>query len=198
MILALIMATLNQLPDPEQRPVMTPLALKLFPGNHLKTERNRAALRQPSPIVPSLKQTMIHYIRTHPDSLEAHWQEKLENKLGQRERPELFEQVMKNTPFYHDRATIDKRSKLRKLRRRYLTSASLVVVPNNLLQQWRHEATKHCEPSVRLLAVASNQVLPSAKSLASGYDVSASQSLHYSEYQLSSLVKVVVMTLSST
>ncbi|KAF7986509.1 hypothetical protein HWV62_31335 [Athelia sp. TMB] len=163
MILALVMATLDQLPDSEQGPVMTPLALELFPGGSFETERNCAALQQPSPTVPSLKQIMIHYCRIHSEALRPHWRERLEQS-----RPELFMEVMDNIPFYHDHTVLSSQGTARRM---YLTSASLIVVPNDLIQQWHHETTKHCESNLRVLTLVSNAVVPSTKSLASRYDL---------------------------
>jgi hypothetical protein len=61
----------------------------------------------------------------------------------------------------------------------YLTSATLVVVPPNLLAQWNSEILKHClgpeesEDALRFLIVNPKEELPAARLLASNYDVSA-------------------------
>ncbi|TQV98460.1 SNF2 family helicase [Cordyceps javanica] len=54
-------------------------------------------------------------------------------------------------------------------KRVYLSSTSLVVVPNNLLSQWRQEISKHTE-DLEVLVLAKNDFIPDVETLL-GYDV---------------------------
>jgi hypothetical protein len=53
----------------------------------------------------------------------------------------------------------------------YLTTASLIVVPPNLVAQWDSEILKHCHSGLRVLVLKSKTKLPQAKALASDYDI---------------------------
>jgi protein tyrosine phosphatase (PTP) superfamily phosphohydrolase (DUF442 family) len=53
----------------------------------------------------------------------------------------------------------------------YLTSASLIVVPPQLVAQWDSEILKHCRSGLRVLVLKSKTQIPQAKALASDYDV---------------------------
>ena len=56
-----------------------------------------------------------------------------------------------------------------------LSSATLVLVPSNLLGQWSQEIHKHCDDSLRhFVQLDNNSVLPKAQDLASAYDVRVS------------------------
>jgi hypothetical protein len=57
-------------------------------------------------------------------------------------------------------------------RKVYLTSATLIVLPLTLMDQWDREINKHCDMDLRVLSIRGNDPLPSAKELASMYDVS--------------------------
>jgi len=53
----------------------------------------------------------------------------------------------------------------------YLTSATLVIVPPNLLSQWDREITKHCTVPLRVFMLRARTPLPSVRNLANDYDV---------------------------
>jgi N12 class adenine-specific DNA methylase len=55
----------------------------------------------------------------------------------------------------------------------YLTNATLIVIPVNLLSQWESEMNKHCDSQcfLRVLVLQKEVALPSAKIMASNYDV---------------------------
>ena len=189
MILALILATLDQLPTPEEcildtRDVMTPLAFRAFPGGYFENARKRAG-RQRSKTqlpqnnkIPSLVELLIHYARTRPDCLgdRNNWEEELENRG-------LLKPLQDNPPFYHHYDTtlsLPERSRrkgpLREPRTVYLTTASLIVVPDNLVGQWSSEIIKHCA-GIRYVMLKNSSKLPSARELASDYDVSGFKSM---------------------
>lgn len=182
MIVAIVLATASQLPDPEEsmvdeRPVMTPLAYRHFPSVEYALARDRAgsgrrAIRQ----VPSLVELLVHYFSlfkvttgrpAFADELEA---------------SHLWPLVRANNPFYHHYNTQLPAEALKRSRRRiaanlcprtmYLSSATLVVVPLTLLGQWKTEIDKHCHDCVRYLIVRHSMDLPDARKLASDYEVS--------------------------
>jgi hypothetical protein len=186
MILALILSTLDQLPSPEEsildtRPVMTPLAFRTFPSADFITARKRANRRQnnnvqsPRPTVPSFVELLLHHIRVSPDSLGARqYEEELEDR-------QLLHLLRANTPFYHHYdVELDGNERSRRKqsypgpRLVYLTTASLVVVPPNLVAQWNNEILKHCLSGLRVLVIKNKTQMPRAKALASDYDVSTS------------------------
>lgn len=188
MILALILATLDQLPSPEEsfldtRPVMTPLALRTFPSSEFETARKRA-VRRPSkkfPLqgnkVPSLVELLIHHIRISTEPLGTrHYEDRLESM-------NLLQPVQANTPFYHHyEIEVNEMERSRRKqphpgpRTVYLTSASLIVVPPNLIAQWDSEIMKHCCSGLRYLVLKSETKMPSTKALVSDYDVSSTHS----------------------
>jgi len=182
MILALVLATIDQLPSPEEsildtRPIMTPLAFRAFPADFI-TARKRATKRQkdnvlpPGPRVPSLVELLLHHIRVSPESLGAReFEQDLENR-------KLLQLLQHNTPFYHHYdVELDENERFRRKqshpgpRIMYLTTASLIVVPANLVTQWGNEILKHCRSGLRVLVLKSKTQIPRAKALASDYDV---------------------------
>ncbi|EKM55021.1 uncharacterized protein PHACADRAFT_142857 [Phanerochaete carnosa HHB-10118-sp] len=188
MSLALILATLDQLPAPEEsyldpRPVLTPLALRHFPSQTYADAREKCAKRSPArrrqkidavdtPRVPSLIEHLLHICSTDPLS------------TGVREYEDVlrFSRLWKaykaNTPFYHhyEDEPIETLRTSRKAhgdsgpRIMFLSSATLVVVPPNLLNQWFNEINKHCDSTLRTYMMVDNNSLPSAKKLAL-YDI---------------------------
>ncbi|KAG6906520.1 hypothetical protein DXG01_013485 [Tephrocybe rancida] len=197
MILALVLATLNQLSTPEpsiidERPVMTPLSFRHFPSPEYAAarksflRRNNEAIPVEGPRIPSLVELLLHRRRTTPDTTIHNidtpcgdireekrrcWTEKVENIPQGAFLP--F-----NTPFYyhyHGSPTVAERSARTRTepgpRVVYLTSATLIVVPSNLLSQWDREIHKHCEYHLRVLIMRSGTPMPSAASLASEYDI---------------------------
>ncbi|KAH7921384.1 hypothetical protein BV22DRAFT_1038738 [Leucogyrophana mollusca] len=181
MILALILATIEQLPDPEEslldsRPVMTPLAYRNFTSSEYIAARERAGEKAHAcndvQQIPSLVDLLIHHICISRDGLGVR---RYEDQL---EASALWRQLQDNTPFYHHYDTdisSASRSRRRPVKRRprvvYLTRATLIVVPLNLLGQWDHEVLKHCHSSIRYLIVRTSTKLPTVKALASEYDL---------------------------
>lgn len=67
-----------------------------------------------------------------------HLAQKLESKLG------YFEEIKMNSGQYFTRRSIESATSKRP-RRMYLTSATLVVIPDNLFHQWNLEVAKHVQ-----------------------------------------------------
>ncbi|KAH0583511.1 hypothetical protein H2248_009138 [Termitomyces sp. 'cryptogamus'] len=83
-----------------------------------------------------------------------------------------------NSPFYHHYPEISfdaERSPRTKTgvgpRMVYLTSATLIIVPSNLISQWDREIHKHCEYPLRVLILRTGSQMPDASFLASDYDI---------------------------
>jgi len=194
MMLSLILATRKQISSPEpsivdDRPVMTPLAFRHFPGSEYTLARKRmfAGRRHITEEVrvPSLVELLLHRARTNPycDINKVLSNNRHRRSLEKEEEVNtlpLGKMIRANVPFYHhylgepsnrqraQRNKIDQRPKVI-----YLTSATLIVVPPNLLSQWDREITKHCELSLRVLILRTKTVMPTARKLATNYDVSA-------------------------
>jgi hypothetical protein len=195
MILGLILSTLKQLPSPpdtidDPPVVLTPLAVKTFPSGPYSSARQTIFRGQIEPDdsrsrIPSLIELMCHIARTDPlwvvpnpcSSRGRRLYEKyleLENKFEMTQINELLQQ---NTPFYLH--PLEAKSDNFNFRRNgstrprivYLSAATLVVVPPNLLSQWYREISKHCERALRVLVIRSGTKMPSAVALASDYDV---------------------------
>ena len=184
MVLSLILATVDELSSPEEslsdsRPVLTPLSFRYFPQPCFSSTRKRAFQKGNAPresTFPTLRETMLHYIRTHPHGL------KLNNPDRQKHLEDigLATPLRLNVPFYlhYEETKFSNARERRKVtdnapRVVYLTTATLVVVPPNLLAQWISEIHKHCDSNLRFLAVKSKDKFPPAQSLATNYDVSA-------------------------
>jgi hypothetical protein len=88
---------------------------------------------------------------------------------------------MANAPFYHYDASVETMDDSRPKRRRsklpprvmFISSATLIVVPNTLMGQWNSEVNKHCSELIRVLSLRRTTPMPPAQELASNYDVSA-------------------------
>ncbi|KIK31000.1 hypothetical protein PISMIDRAFT_85861 [Pisolithus microcarpus 441] len=187
MILALILSTTAQLPQPEEsvvdsRPVLTPLAYRHFALPECITARTRAG-RGPSDAygMPSLVEILLHCISSRNQA--SSWSE-YENSL---EGTNLWSLLHSNTPFYHHydvnlAAEIFGSSRPRSQpelgpRVMYLSAATLIVVPLTLLGQWDREIQKHCHSNVRVLIVRQSDALPIARILATEYDVISGSTL---------------------
>lgn len=185
MVLALVLATLDQTPSPEEsildtRPIMTPLSFRAFPSADVLAARRRLSGNRtrkpfsPVPLIPSLVEMLLHILRasTEPTGIRQH-EELLEDR-------NLLHLLNQNTPFYHHyevELVQNGRSRRRSLhsgpRTVFLTKATLIVVPTNLVSQWFTEIHKHCRSGfVRVLVLKDKKPMPTAKSLASDYDVS--------------------------
>jgi hypothetical protein len=189
MVLALVLATIDQLSKPEEsihdaRPVMTPLALRHFPHPRFESARKRLSTRRSGApahdgnSLPRLMEIMLHYVRTSPDGLN------LRQNVEWLQNRGLQSVIDLNVPFYLQSqepvplARPRRKKADRGFRSMYLTSATLIVVPPNLLAQWNSEILKHClgpeesDDALRFLVVKPKDELPEARFLASNYDVS--------------------------
>jgi SNF2-related domain len=188
MVLALVLVTIDQLSQPEEsihdsRPVMTPLAFRHFP--YPQFEAARKSLSSPRPIparddhcFPRLLEVMLHYIRTSPEALH------LRQNMEWLEDRGLQPLIDLNAPFYlqgEEPMMLPRPQRNRTnlgFRKMFLTSATLIVVPPNLLAQWNSEILKHClgpeesDDALRYLVVNPKDELPAARLLATNYDVS--------------------------
>ncbi|KAK7019510.1 helicase C-terminal domain-containing protein [Favolaschia claudopus] len=187
MILGLILATIHQISEPEPsiidpRPVLTPIALRHFPSDTFAAARQRFPGRKSNHGVPKLVELLMHKMATSPVTFVPESRapryavvkeavDDLEHYSGPRKH---------NLPFYLDYAgePIDnERINTRRVaapdgpRMLYLTSATLVVVPANLLLQWTSECSLHCEDSLRICLLQKNDRIPPARELASQYDI---------------------------
>ncbi|KAF6763738.1 SNF2 family N-terminal domain-containing protein [Ephemerocybe angulata] len=194
MVLSLILATLRQLPKPEEslfddRPIMTPLSFRYFPSQACATARARLSCKGKARAecrVPSLVELLLDRSRTAP--IEA--VPNLTTEQG-RIRESMLEEMEENfenlplaelrrttTPFYfhypgdptnNDRDRRNRGSSAPK--RMYLSPATIIVVPPNLLKQWDMEIMKHCEYPVRVLILREKSDMPSVNVLAMEYDI---------------------------
>ncbi|OJA17037.1 hypothetical protein AZE42_03572 [Rhizopogon vesiculosus] len=184
MILGLVLATVEQLSQPEEslldhRPVMSPLAYRTFPADEYLNARRRAGTHTSSTLdttrVPSLVEILLHRIRIWGDNVDVRPYEE------QLEASNLWQLLQANTPFYHQYPLKSPKHAFGPSRTRdpireyprlmYLTTATLIVVPVNLLGQWDREILKHCHSTVRYLIVGQTTQIPNARFLASDYDV---------------------------
>ena len=181
MILALVLATLDELSSPgesilEARPVMTALAFRHFPSSDFETARTKVLRGQErfrfpqGSRVPSLVELLLHRIRILPHNVRR-YEEDLEDR-------KLLRPLTENTPFYYtygQEPVDNERPRRRKPepgpQMLLLTSATVIVVPANLIGQWSREIHKHCH-SLRVLILRNTTSMPRAKTLASDYDVS--------------------------
>ncbi|KAG6849539.1 hypothetical protein H0H93_007627 [Arthromyces matolae] len=195
MILALVLATIQHISTPEphhmhHRPILTPLSFRHFPSPECMAAREpflrNKKFRPEGAKVPSLVELLIHHRRTNPDTkvhdtataigaardaARLHWEAKVED-IPQANLLKL------NVPFYHhypDDPDYFERSPRKNAetgpRVIYLTSATLIIVPANLLSQWDREIHKHCEYPLRVLTLRSGTPMPKATSLATDYDI---------------------------
>ncbi|KAF8912126.1 hypothetical protein CPB84DRAFT_1761324 [Gymnopilus junonius] len=190
MILSLIIATRNQISSPEpsivdERPVMTPLAFRHFPSAEFSTARKRLippASEQKE--VPSLVELMLHRARTVPHCSIPRNLTSTENvrQLNKEDEvlshPLLSNALHENVPFYHhylgepvNRERVQRTKLNRRPRVIYLTSATLIIVPANLLSQWDREIIKHSQIPLRVLILRAKTPMPTVKSLATDYDI---------------------------
>lgn len=178
MVLALVLATLNDLPElPESifEPLQayTPLSYRYFPGREVSYQVPNQKHYRRSVKFPSLVELCLHRIRTHNcGSFASH-----EDELSRRH---LLSPMLKNVPFYIKQKEqcispniySSRREPTPQFRMMYLSAATLIVVPDNLVTQWSSEIMKHCRISLRVLILHSATKIPGANKLASEYDVS--------------------------
>ncbi|KAF7364001.1 Helicase C-terminal domain-containing protein [Mycena sanguinolenta] len=193
MILALILSTRRQLSEPEPsildaRPVLTPLAFRHFPSGEFADARERFSRNtykcpnlNPTPSrVPTLVELLLHRMATHPITFvpesQTHCYARLEEDLENLDQ--YTSPLNDNLPFYFDygQSIDDERASKRRApvqsgpRLLYLSVATLVVVPSNLLLQWENECSLHCEDSLRRCVIRKDKPVPPARVLAK-YDI---------------------------
>ncbi|KAK2466641.1 hypothetical protein APHAL10511_000899 [Amanita phalloides] len=193
MILTLIVVTIREISSPEEslhddRLAMTPVAFRHFPSIfETARKRLRSGKRVNIPMqpgdFPSLVELLLHHNRASPYIAIPDSSHDGTNRYQRRqELEERFELTrlarinQANTPFYfhYENGEGDIRAARKAKsgpRLMYLTNATIVLVPANLLSQWDREIVKHCEYPLRVLVLRAGTTTPSAKSLASDYDI---------------------------
>lgn len=193
MIISLILATVRQLPTPEQsliddRPVMTPLSFRHFPSTDCATARRRMSYKgkERECRVPTLVELLLERSRLTPseevpDLTTRRGQARAERLSAIEENFEslpLDEARKAIIPFYFhymgDPTNFDRDRRKRSTsapKKMFLSPATLVVVPPNLLGQWDREIIKHSEYPLRVLLLRDRSNMPSLKALCSDYDV---------------------------
>ncbi|KAF8163635.1 hypothetical protein B0H34DRAFT_781279 [Crassisporium funariophilum] len=194
MMLALIMATKNQISTPkpsivDERPILTPLAFRYFPSSDFATSRQRLfrgeKVQPPGEElrVPSLVELLLHRSRTRPnlDIPRSLFDKQYIRGIAIEDEVNTLpvgELLRANVPFYHHySAGPSHRERTQRNHRdngpkvMHLTSATLVVVPAILLSQWDREITKHCYVPPRVLILRAKTAMPAVKSLATDYDI---------------------------
>lgn len=196
MILTLVIATIREISSPEEslqddRPIMTPIAFRHFPSTFEMARKRLRAGRRSAPMqsgeFPALVELLLHHSRTspciyvpNPNTNRGAILHKRRQELEKRfELTQLANVHRANTPFYlhYESGEGDTRASRKSSngpRLIYLTNATLIVVPVNLLSQWDREIAKHCEYPLRVFIFRAGTSTPSAKSLAS-YDVRISE-----------------------
>jgi len=191
MTLSLILSTVDQLPAPPETfeaitPTLTPIAFKLFPSEPYSEARKlttpgRRGTKNERLEVPSLLETMVHYVRINSESVGL---QPAEEELR---AARLWDPIMANTPFYfHQNGKTANNKRVLRDRARsppvvtYLSPATLVIVPQNLLGQWENEINKHCTSQIpqRVLVIQKDVKIPSPKQLASDYIVRCFHTIH--------------------
>ncbi|KAJ4484665.1 SNF2 family N-terminal domain-containing protein [Lentinula edodes] len=181
----------------DTRPVLTPLAFQRFPSGEISSLRERfprkAKMTEVSSEsrVPSFRELLLHQLCSNPDVRVPDTSTATGVALKERQRHlfetfdlPAFEPLRKlqkeNLPFYFhfqddytltDFRTSDRGRDNPGPRVMYLSVATLIVVPPNLISQWDREIHKHCKEMPRVLIVRSNTVLPLARDLAANYDI---------------------------
>lgn len=101
--------------------------------------------RRVRPPLPSLRQIMLSYVRTSPTPIHYSTKDKILVGAG------LYENLEDTNPYYnlrpspgqmvsrHGRQGVSQPSQV------YVTSATLVVVPTDLVRQWRDQLKEHVE-----------------------------------------------------
>lgn len=187
------MVTIDQLSEPEDsvhdvRPVLTPLTFRHDPSSTFAAARTRASPSRRHSIFPhnmstcfpTFMETVLSYLRTAPHGIPRQRIEELLEKKASH----LLPLYRSNIPFYHhyhdspvEQSPRSRRKDIPSAPRvMYLTSATLIVVPSNLLSQWNMEVHKHCheQRTQRFLVLYPGTTLPTALTLANDYDVSLS------------------------
>ncbi|KAF7337866.1 Helicase C-terminal domain-containing protein [Mycena venus] len=193
MILGLVLSTIRQISEPEPsildpRPILTPIAFRHFPSEEFATARTRFFRNKTKsngctpPRVPTLVELLLHKMVTCPVTFvpesQTHRYARVEEHVEDLEH--LTALKKDNIPFYLDyqgEPIDNERTNKRRAPARggprllYLTSATLIVVPQNLLLQWTQECSLHCEDSLRVCVLRGRDPIPPARVLATEYDI---------------------------
>jgi hypothetical protein len=166
MVLALILATRDVLPQPEESPLDSRLATSRLLSTH-HSDRDKVK-------VPPLVDILTHHLASY-----AHVRPETQERLP----PHLWSRLRVTVPFYYHHQ-LPEMSSVRSERKRtpkscrimYLTTATLIMVPDNLVDQWDREINKHVScPLQKLVLDRKAKEIPRAQELASLYDVRAFQ-----------------------
>ncbi|KLO14911.1 hypothetical protein SCHPADRAFT_291351 [Schizopora paradoxa] len=193
MILALILSDLNSLPPPPDNlstssRVLTPLSIRHFPFAHCEDSRTLALSTNRQNFFsdgrfPTLVELCLDYVRTSEDGydLQQHYPPKSQSGVPLEDHLEhaaLLKPLLHNSPFFLQSSPVieDKKYKTRVAipdipRLIYISPATVIVVPPNLMSQWEGQISLHCSRNLRVLVVKGDLKLPSAQQLASSYDI---------------------------
>ena len=196
MILALVLFTMMHISTPPEslhhiNPTLTPISLTTFPSQpyrdaykklqNVVKPRNVKKTSSPNIQIPTLKNILVHYLLAQPVGF------RLQDYEDDLQEMELYPQFEENIPFYlhypepmlntlhSQRRTVEPKPRVM-----YLTAATLIVVPGNLLHQWDTEINNHCQTDIVRHLVVRDKPLPPASELASKYDVRDLYSFTYS------------------
>lgn len=176
MILALILSDLNDLPPPPDdhntsSRILTPLSLRHFPFSHCEESRKLALspslqTRLSGNRVPSLVELCLDSIRTSKNGYDLQQPCSPSSVMGlkssasleeQLENLSLLEPFQLNTPFFLQSSSIleDKKHSARLAvqhipRVVFLSPATVIVVPLNLVSQWEGQILLHCNRDLHL------------------------------------------------
>ena len=169
--------------------MLTPLSLRHFNTAQHISLRKSLSIRHGSSdtrgIVPSLSELLLHKISTDPAACRAESNSQSNTKASASALiDDRFSHHLKsNHPFYIHADPVPVQTRIsnrntsaKGYRKMYLTSATLIVLPVNLLGQWYSEIHKHCDDRLRVLVLRPNVTMPSARDLAADFDVSFEQS----------------------
>ncbi|KAL0571366.1 hypothetical protein V5O48_010604, partial [Marasmius crinis-equi] len=198
MTLALVLSNLKELSTPEsvvgQQPaILTPLSLRHFPDVHLNLghDTRMGSRRTKNADVltfPTFREILIDKhcrdpLYSVPNTSALSGQQRLAKRRNIEDMVEqlpfaYLERTPFNAPFYIsdlEDPTDNRRSGRSPVkpvvRALFLTSATLIVVPANLISQWEREIHKHCEDVLRVLTIRSHKDLPHARKLATEWDI---------------------------
>ncbi|KIY61505.1 hypothetical protein CYLTODRAFT_495226 [Cylindrobasidium torrendii FP15055 ss-10] len=184
MTLGLILGTRLSLSSPESPlgvdvpTVYSPTSMTKFSGQVYDAQRqvllNREEIYRPRLPCPTLSDLLIHRAATHPDQVySAPADERILALLERRAN-----QFVRNQPFYYTPSAVPsynsrelRSASTARPRKMFLTPATLILVPVNLMSQWDREIHKHSSYPLRVGMFRMGDKLPDARELASEYDI---------------------------
>ncbi|KAK1224204.1 hypothetical protein PQX77_012904 [Marasmius sp. AFHP31] len=190
MTLALVMSNLNELSTPESSggpppTILTPLSVRVSEPRHDRKRKKQTTTTSEAfwtfreLLVDKLSRVPLSTVPDTSTSYRQGRQAKREQTLETIEQlpTPYLEWRAANAPFYLKEGEVlsDNRASARNVksvsRALLLTSATIIVVPANLVSQWDREIQKHCSDVPRVLIVRRHQNLPHARKLAVDYDI---------------------------